>query len=119
MANEITINIPNITYVKDVYNDTMAVGVVNMSVTGKHAIHDNMPLSTGDLNVSKGNIGTIGFFLFRNKDVTNTIQIGSDGTLFPLQLLPGEVAIGRWNAAAVHAKAVAGTPGFEYWLIEA
>jgi hypothetical protein len=118
MANELTINLPTMTYVKDVYNDSILPGVISMTVNGRHAIHDNMTLSTSDSTLSKGNVGTIGFFYFRNRDITNNIQIGSDGTLFPLTLKPGEVALGRWNAAAIHAKAAVGTPSLEYWVIE-
>ena len=59
-----------------------------------------LTLSTTDTTVSKGNIGTIGRFYFKNLDITNTIQISDDGSVYPLALKPGEDAKGRWNAAA-------------------
>jgi hypothetical protein len=75
-------------------------------------------LSTTDATLSKGNIVTIGRFYFKNLDPTNTILISDDGVVYALSLKPGEDAKGRWNTAAVHAKASAGTPKLYYLLVE-
>jgi hypothetical protein len=119
MANEITINLSSITYVKDVYSDTITPGTLQISVTGKHAIHDDVVLSTIDLSLAKGNIGTIGFFYVKNKDNTNNVLIGTDGTNFPFILIPGSAMFGYINGAALHAKSAAGAPLLEYYLVEA
>jgi|SRR5215469_4795435 len=118
MANEITINLPSITYVKDVYNDTQSPGIVNLSVTGKHAVHDNQQLTTSNTALAKGNIGTIGFFFVRNKDLTIAIQV-SFGTVEYMTVPPGMIAIGYAGVATLNAKAASGTPNLEYWIIEA
>jgi hypothetical protein len=118
MANELTINLPSITYIKDPFSENLTPGILQVSVTGKQIAHGSIGLSTSDTTLTKGNVGTIGYIYFKNKDNTNNVTIGSDGTLFNLMLKPGEVAVVRWNAAAVHAKASVGTPVLEYWMIE-
>lgn len=118
MANEITINLPSIIYAKDVYNDTIAPGIISVSVTGKHAIHDNQQLSTSNAALAKGNIGTIGFFYVKNKDLVLNILV-SMGTTEYMTLPPGAIAIGVAGTTAINAKGASGTPSIEYWLIEA
>jgi hypothetical protein len=120
MANELTINLPTISYVKG----TIAINIqpvpspLTVNCTGLHSVHDTVALSTGDVVLSKGNITTIGYVYFKNLDVTNNIQISDDGTVYALALKPGENAYCRWNTAAIHAKAVAGTPQLEYAMFE-
>lgn len=118
MANEITINIPSIAYVKDVYNDSMSIGIVNLTVTGKHAVHDNQQLSTSNTALAKGNIGTIGFFFVKNKDSTINILV-SFGTTEYMTIPPGMIAMGNAGVSAINAKGASGTPSLEYWIIEA
>jgi len=118
MANEITINLPSITYVKDVYNDTLAPGTINLSVTGKHAVHDNQALTTSNTALGKGNIGTIGFFYLKNKDSTINVLV-SFGTTEYMTLPPGGIALGVAGVATINAKGASGTPSIEYWIIEA
>lgn len=48
----------------------------------------------------------------------NLLQIGSDGTLYPISLKPLEEAVVRWNAAAIHAKSSLASTLWEYLLIE-
>jgi hypothetical protein len=117
MANEITINIPSITYVKDVYNDSLAIGIVNLSVTGKHAIHDSVTCTAANVALAKGNIGTIGFFYFRNKDATNAISITFGSTEYMLLAANG-VSLGTAGVATISIKATVGTPLLEYYLVE-
>jgi hypothetical protein len=118
MANEITINLPTITYLKDVYNDTLAVGIINLTVTGKHAVHDNQQLSASNVALGKGNIGTIGFFYLRNKDSTINILV-TFGTTEYMTIPPGMIALGNAGVANINAKGASGSPSLEYWLVEA
>jgi len=46
------------------------------------------------------------------------IQVGSDGTVYPNQVLAGETIVVRWNGAAVHRKAITIPTEWEYLLIE-
>ena len=119
MANTVIETIPSIAVQLDQIAFTLpSPGTLTVAVTGGHHVLDEVALSTTDATVSKGNIGTIGRFYFKNLDVTNTIQIGGDGSTYPLSLLPGEDAKGRWNTTAVHAKSTAGTPKLYYLLVE-
>jgi len=117
MANEITVNIPSISYIKDVYNDSLSIGIINLSVTGKHAVHDSVACTASNVALAKGNIGTIGFFYLRNKDSTNAISI-SFGTTEYMILAAGAVALGTSGGTAINIKATVGTPLLEYWIIE-
>src|SRR5947209_1719214 len=118
MANELNINLSSITFLKGIYNDKVTPGAIPITVAGTHAAKDTIGLTTTDSVINKGNIGTIGFFYLKNNDPNNDVLIGSDGTNYPLKVPAGKVAIGFWNAAAMHAKAAAGTPTLDYWLIE-
>lgn len=114
----LTVNLPSLTLSGGVYNNELITpGVLIVSVTGVHAIHDQAALTTSPVNLNKGNIGTIGYCYFKNLDVTNAIQIGSDGTTFQILLKPSEFIVVRWNAANVSAKASAGTPSLEYLMV--
>lgn len=79
--------------------------------SSKKYVDRTFDLTTGDLTLGLGDISTIGFVMFRNLDATNSIVIGSDGTLFPIKVTAGRSSGPiEWNAAAIHAKASAGTP---------
>jgi hypothetical protein len=118
MANELTINLPTITYIKAPFSEMLAPGILNVNVTGKQVTHGSIATSTSDLTLNKGNVGTIGYCVFHNQDATNNITIGSDGTLFNLMLKPTEWSVVRWNATAIHVKASTSTPLLEYWIVE-
>src|SRR5215471_3580137 len=117
MANEITINLPSISYVKDVYNDSLSIGVINLSVTGKHAVHDSVNCTAANVALAKGNIGTIGFFYLRNKDLLNAISVTFGSTEYMI-LGAGGISLGTAGVTAISIKATVGTPALEYWLIE-
>jgi hypothetical protein len=118
MANEITINIPSISYVKPPYNDSKAPGILNVSVTGVHAVHDSVALASTAAALNKGNIGTIGFFYFFNLDPTNSCLV-SPGTTDYFTIPPAGVFVGYAGVTTINAKATVGTPKLEYWFIEA
>jgi hypothetical protein len=119
MANELTINLPAITYIKDPFNENLTPGIMQVTVTGKQITHGSVPIPTAaNVVLNKGNIGTIGYVYFKNKDTTLAIQIGGDGTTYPLTLKAGEVALVRWNTASLNAKSASGSPVLEYWAVE-
>lgn len=74
-------------------------------------------IGTSDESLALGDVSTIGFVMIKNLDPTNYVTIGSDGTLYPLKLKPGEAFMGRWNAAAIHVKANTATCNVEYTII--
>jgi len=116
MANEIRTS-AGLTYNKNGVTETIN-NQVNINVTGNGFIKRTIGLTTVDATLDLGNITTPGVCYFQNLDSTNTIQIGGDGTDYPVQLLPGEDGRFRFNAAAIHAKAVAGTPLLHYVVID-
>jgi hypothetical protein len=119
MPNTVIETIPTIAVQLDQIAFTLSSpGTLTVPVTGLHHVLDEVTLSTTDATLSKGNIVTIGRFYFKNIDPTNTILISDDGVVYALSLKPGEDAKGRWNTAAVHAKASAGTPKLYYLLVE-
>lgn len=86
-------------------------------VSGNFGNKEVQAIGITDETLNLGDIATIGFILLRNLDATNYITVGSDGTLYPLKLKPGEFFLGRWNAAAIHAKANTAPCNLEYTLI--
>lgn len=70
-----------------------------------------------DETLPLGDVSTIGFVMMKNLDATNYISVGSDGTLYPIKLKPGEIFLGRWNAAAIHAKANTAICNLEFTII--
>lgn len=86
-------------------------------VSGSVGNKEVQAIGTSDETLNLGDISTIGYCLFRNLDPTNYVSIGSDGTLYPIKLKAGEVAMVRWNAAAIHAKANTAICNLEYTLI--
>jgi hypothetical protein len=118
IANQVIENLPSISVTLDDITFQLTPGILTVTGSGGHHMLDEVVLSTSDSNLSKGNVGTIGRFFAKNLDVTNNILIGSDGTLYPIMLKPGEWISGRWNAAAFHAKSAAGAPKLKYLLVE-
>lgn len=86
-------------------------------VSGSVGNKEVQAIGVTDETLNLGDISTIGFVMLRNLDATNYITVGSDGTLYPLKLKPGEIFLGRWNAAAIHAKANTAPCNLEYTLI--
>lgn len=87
--------------------------------TGGDYVSGTVATSTSDGTIALGAVGTPGTVNVINRDATNSIDIGSDGTLYPIRLAPGVGASIPWNAAAVHHKSTAATPVLEYFITEA
>lgn len=86
-------------------------------VSGTAGVQNVISVGTSDESLALGDISTIGWIYLKNMDATNYISVGSDGTLYPIKLKAGEFFLGRWNAAAIHAKANTGACNMEYILI--
>ena len=115
MANELNLRI-NFTHTK---NNAIAQRNIQalFNVTGNAVVQSVQSIATTDTTLVLGDVSTIGFFYFHNLDPINYIIIGSDGTLYPNKVKPGEFGMVRWNAAAIHAKANAAACLLEYILI--
>jgi hypothetical protein len=118
MAQELTINLPSITYIKDAFNELIAPGILQLNVNNKQISHGAPSIGTTNVSLAKGNVSTIGYVFLRNLDLSLPITIGSDGILYNLTLKAGEFALCRWNAAAIQCKTASGTVILEYWMVE-
>jgi hypothetical protein len=79
---------------------------ISVTVAGTNMISAVQSIATTDTSVGLGAVGTIGYVVFKNLDATNYIDVGSDGSVYPIRLMAGESAGPlRWNGAAIHAKA--------------
>lgn len=93
---------------------------IQVTVAGSRPYSDMQNIGTSDETLALGSIGTIGFVCFRNIDATNYIDIGADGSSYPIRLLAGEIAGPlRWNGAAIHAKANNAACDLQYDIVEA
>lgn len=87
-------------------------------VAGSAGIQQSVAIGITDESLVLGDVSSIGYVFLKNLDTTNSIQIGSDGTLYPVILrAPGGWAIMEWNAAAIHAKASVAPCNLQYTLI--
>lgn len=117
MADELSVNI-TLSYTKNgVAHRLQLVDLVDVS--GNAAIRNVRTVATTDETLALGDVATIGYVYLHNLDATNYCDFGSDGSSYPLRLKPGEHAVVRWNAAALHAKAHTSTTKIESWIIEA
>lgn len=74
-------------------------------VSGSVYIQNTAAIGTSDETLALGDVTTIGWVYAKNTDATNYVLLSADGTLYNIKLKPGEVFLGRWNGAAIHAKA--------------
>lgn len=92
-------------------------GSVLFDVAGTAFNKQTQTIGTADEVLVLGDVSSIGFVAFKNLDPTNSIYIGSDGTLYPIILRPLGFAVMEWNAAAIHAKAITANCIIEYSLV--
>ena len=93
-------------------------GSDNVDVSGTKYTKVVQNIGTVDETLALGDVSTIGFVIFKNLDGTNYVQIGADGSSYPVKLNAGETAGPfRWNGAAIHAKANTAACDLEYTLI--
>jgi hypothetical protein len=87
-------------------------------VAGSAVIKQTAAIGITDESLVLGDVSSIGYVALKNLDATNSIIIGSDGTLYPIILRAnGGWAIVDWNAAAIHAKANTAPCNLEYTII--
>lgn len=88
-----------------------------LTVSGVSGIGNIISVGTGDESLALGDISTIGWVYARNLDATNYILLSADGTLYNIKMKAGEFFLGRWNGAAIHAKANTGACNMKYLII--
>jgi hypothetical protein len=108
----------NLTYRKNNAVITRQVSSVG-DAAGNAAIQNIVSVGTADETLDKADITNIGTCYFKNLDAVNYIDIGPDGTVYPIRLKAGCDARLPWNGTAVHAKANTAACLLDYVLIEA
>jgi hypothetical protein len=87
------------------------------TTTGSNPVSSIDNVGTSDGTLPLGGITTPGFLIGKNKDATNYLLLGGDGTNYFDKLKAGEFMAKRWNGAAIHRKANVAACDFEYLLI--
>lgn len=117
MADELRTNLSTFRFVIGSLDFSIPPVLRNYTVSGTVPIRSTASIGTGDETLALGDITTIGWIYIRNTDSTNYVTIGPDGSSYPIKLKPNEWMIGRWNAAAIHAKANTAACVIEYLLL--
>jgi hypothetical protein len=76
-------------------------------------------VATSDGTLDLGGIGTLGYAVFKNLDVTNYVEIGHTSGTYEIKLKAGEFCCFRIGSGmtALHAKANTGACLLQYLLI--
>lgn len=118
MANEVTIT-TSLGYSKNSYDIVLAKTGLNVTVSGTKYYSGVQTIGTSEEALSKGDIGTIGFCLFINRDATNYVSLRrATGEGNMIKLKPGEVALFRMEATAPCAIANTAACELEVLMIE-
>jgi hypothetical protein len=105
MANEVTVS-GSLVFTANGQNLSLVAGGVAYSPTEVEAAAGIATVGTSDETLALGDISAPGWVIIKNLDATNFVLLGSDGTSYPIKILPGQtVGPVFWNAAAVHVKA--------------
>jgi hypothetical protein len=98
---------------------TIPVTRITVPIAGKYGIQGAITVPTSDTTLSKGSIGTVGYYWIQNMDATNYVEIG-DGTNWLVRALKnGPPVIGYWNSGTPHVRANTAACDIIYWLFEA
>lgn len=99
---------------------------IQQQLQGQFAMAGNLvssgivSIATSDTQISIAALGggTIGWIALKNLDPTNYVTFGADGTQYPIEMLPGEFCVTRWNGAAVHGIANTAAVNVQYYVFE-
>lgn len=118
MADELSITI-SLNFTK---SGSMSIAVAPtdlVTVAGDYTAQNVQLIGTVDETLTfPADLATVGYCLFQNLDATNYIEIGSDGSVYPVRLLAGEIACFRFNGT-IHAKANTGACKLGFTIIQA
>lgn len=118
MANEITVT-STLKYAKGTAS-TQLTGSYKASQTGdKYQAGIQSVGTSPEETVQKGDIGTIGYAMFKNLDSTNYIQLGTSSGSYSIKLKAGEsTGVVPMSATNVYALANTAAVLLEYLMIE-
>ena len=117
MANEITV-VATLKYAKNKSAAQLATSH-NADQSGDKYEAGIQTVGTVEEQLTKGDVGVIGYLAVRNTDAVNFVQLGSSAGNYSLKLLAGKGAVIPWSGSAVYAKADTTAVDVEYLIIEA
>lgn len=117
MPNTIQVQVSLAFQTSDGVNKSLGSVPATVSMSGSNYVEGVMSLTTVEAAIPKGSIGTPGYMIVENLDVTNNALIGVTGSE-PVLLLPGDWALLRINGTPF-AKSSASTVRIRYLLLEA
>ncbi|MEN6537788.1 MAG: hypothetical protein ABFD89_29320 [Bryobacteraceae bacterium] len=89
------------------------------SVTGTKYVHGVQNVGTAAEAIGLGDLGTPGWFYLKNLDTANYVEIlSATGGAVLLKIKAGEIAVGRFGAAAPAAQANTAAVNIEYLIVE-
>lgn len=117
MANELTLT-GSLSFSKGKAKASLS-GSATADVTGTHYVQNVQEVGTEEEQLVKGDIGTIGWAIFRNTDATNFVQLGATTGVYTVKVEKGEtVGPMRWNGSAIYALADTAGVALEYLIVE-
>jgi len=118
MANELTYA-ATLNFAKSGSN-SIAKGLTDtIDVAGAYVADAQQLIGTVDETLTyPADLATVGMCIFQNLDATNYIEIGNDGSNYPIRLKAGEFGIFRFNGT-IHAKANTAACKLGFTIIEA
>jgi hypothetical protein len=121
MANELQITITQFQFQKGSTGVGTVPGQRQYSVSGLNGVEQQGTVGTTDVLLSKGPVASIGWVWAENTNQagTDALTIGSDGTNYPIQFLPGEGGCFRWNQPNFHIKGGALNVGYYIIFVDA
>jgi hypothetical protein len=123
MANEITISASLAVAKGNVGSEALAVSALKANLAGVNFIKETqtIPTTAGGTAIALGGLGSVGWFMVKNLDVTNYVDIMTavSGVAFA-RLLPGEICLLRLTPALTAPAALAHTASvaIEYHMAE-
>jgi len=121
MANELQITITQFSFQKGNVGVGTVPGSRQITVSGNNAQEGQLPAVTTDVVLAKGNVASIGWLWIENLNQagTDALLIGPDGVSYPIQFLPGEGGLFRWNQTNVHVKSGGASITAYYIMVDA
>lgn len=117
MANEINI-LSSIGYSKNHVSSAMSLNF-SADQTGDKLARAVQSITTTEVQLDKGGVGTIGYLAVRNLDLTNFVLLGHATGSYAVKLLAGKGTVVPWNGTAVYAIADTAPVEVEYLILEA
>ncbi len=117
MADEIRIN-AGINY-KNLAVKAAKIFTATLDITGESYIMGTQQIGTSEeVILQGGDLGTPGYIIIRNVDLTNYVELGITTGVYSIKLKAEEVALFRVNGATLYANADTAACFVEYFWLE-